>query len=67
MSEIELHVAEVYLDGLIDRVERGETVTITRDGVPIARMVPVTAPARSRDGGQAQAATGQQPRLQRTP
>jgi prevent-host-death family protein len=40
VNEVELHVAEVYLDGLIERVERGETVTITRDGVPVARVVP---------------------------
>ena len=40
MGEVELHVAEVYLDGLVERVERGETVTITRDGVPVARVVP---------------------------
>ena len=36
MGEVELHVAEVYLDGLVERVERGETVTTTRDGVPVA-------------------------------
>ena len=49
MNEVELHVAEVYLDGLIERVERGETVTITRDGVPVARVVSVDdrGPARS--------------------
>ena len=59
MSEIELHVAEVYLDGLIDRVERGETVTITKEGVPIARLAPVAAPAGSpRDPGRTRTDTG---------
>ncbi len=41
MSTIELHVAEVYLDGLIERVEAGETITITRQNVPVATIAPI--------------------------
>jgi len=33
---------------LLDRVERGESVTITRRGKPVAQLVP-TAPAQTRN------------------
>ena len=33
--------AKTHLPRLLDRVERGETFTITRQGVPIARLVPI--------------------------
>lgn len=32
------------IQSLLDRVERGEEVTITRQGKPVARLVPVSAP-----------------------
>lgn len=41
MSEIGLRQAKAQLSELIDRVERGETVTLTRHGRPVARVVPV--------------------------
>ena len=31
---------------IVDAVEGGETIVITRRGVPVARMAPVAAPAR---------------------
>ena len=34
--------------GLIDRVARGETITITRRGVPVAVLEPVDRPNRQR-------------------
>jgi prevent-host-death family protein len=43
VSTIELHVAEVYLEGLIERVEAGEIITITRRNVPVATIVPVSS------------------------
>lgn len=33
--------AEAHLSALLAKVERGETVTITRHGRPVARLVPV--------------------------
>jgi len=33
--------AKTHLSRLLDRVERGETITITRHGVPVARLVPI--------------------------
>jgi prevent-host-death family protein len=35
--------AKTRLAALLDRVEGGETLTITRNGKPVARLVPVEA------------------------
>jgi prevent-host-death family protein len=35
--------AKKHLSELLDRVERGEAVTITRRGRPVARLVPIAA------------------------
>lgn len=35
--------AKTHLSALLDRVERGEEVTITRRGLPVAKLVPVRA------------------------
>jgi prevent-host-death family protein len=40
--------AETHLGELLDRVERGESVTITRHGKPVAQLVP-TPPAQKRN------------------
>jgi prevent-host-death family protein len=40
MRRIQASDAEAQLARLLDAVERGETVIITRDGKPIARLVP---------------------------
>lgn len=39
--------AKTHLPQLLDRVEHGETIVITRHGKPVARLVPATA-ARAR-------------------
>jgi len=36
--------AKTSLSALLERVERGEEVLITRRGVPVARLVPASAP-----------------------
>lgn len=41
MDEVELQEAQSQLSTLIDRVECGETLTQTRDGKPVARIVPI--------------------------
>jgi len=41
MTEIGLREAKAHLSELIDRVERGQTLTLTRYGKPVARIVPV--------------------------
>ena len=42
MREIQASEAKVHLPQLLDEVERGETLIITRHGRPIARIVPET-------------------------
>ena len=40
MREIQASEAKTHLPGLLDEVERGETLIITRHGRAIARIVP---------------------------
>jgi prevent-host-death family protein len=40
MREIQASEAKARLPSLLDAVERGETIIITRHGKPIARIVP---------------------------
>ena len=40
MREIQASEAKAHLPQLLDDVERGETLVITRHGRPIARLVP---------------------------
>lgn len=42
-SEIGTYEARTHFSELLERVENGEEVTITRHGRPIARVVPVRA------------------------
>jgi prevent-host-death family protein len=42
MREIQASEAKTHLPQLLDDVERGETILITRHGKPIARLVPET-------------------------
>ncbi len=40
--------AKTHLASLLERVEKGETITITRRGIPVARLVPANG-GRLRD------------------
>jgi prevent-host-death family protein len=40
MREVQASDAKAHLPSLLDAVERGETIIITRHGKPIARIVP---------------------------
>jgi prevent-host-death family protein len=44
---INVHEAKTHLSRLLDRVSRGEEITIAKAGKPIARLVPL-APTRQR-------------------
>ena len=46
MVTIGSYEAKTHLPALLKRVEAGETLTITRHGHPIARLVPMEAPDR---------------------
>lgn len=43
MREIQASIAKTHLPALLDDVERGETLVITRHGRPIARLTPELA------------------------
>ena len=45
MAEVGVYEAKTRLAQLVDRAARGERITITRHGKPVAMLVPV-APAR---------------------
>ena len=42
MERIGAYEAKTHLPRLLDRVARGESLTITRHGKPVARLVPVS-------------------------
>ena len=41
MDKIGAHQVKTHLSRLLDRVEHGESLTITRHGKPIAQLIPV--------------------------
>jgi prevent-host-death family protein len=53
MTEVGAFEAKNKLSALLDQVEQGEEIVITRHGRPVARLVPAN---RGIDRGQAQAA-----------
>jgi prevent-host-death family protein len=46
MREVGIKELKRDASAIVDAVEAGETVVITRRGAPVARMGPVAAPAR---------------------
>jgi prevent-host-death family protein len=41
METVGAFEAKTHLSRLLDRVAQGETITITKHGIPVARLVPV--------------------------
>jgi prevent-host-death family protein len=48
MKQIQSSMAKAQFAELLDQVERGETIVITRHGKPIARLVPDEEARRAR-------------------
>ena len=48
MNTVGTFGAKTHLSSLLERVERGEEITITRHGKAVARLVPVGATNRDR-------------------
>lgn len=50
-DEIGAYEAKTHLPALLERVQRGEQITITKHGKPIARLVPIrrSGPDRRRE------------------
>ena len=46
MNNVGTYEAKAHLSQLLERVEKGEQFTITRHGVPVARLVPTDNPAK---------------------
>ncbi len=46
-----IHDAKTQLSRLIERVERGEEITINRAGTPVAKLVPLPRSVRRRGRG----------------
>jgi prevent-host-death family protein len=46
MAEVGASEAKTHLSHLLDQVERGETITITRHGKPVARLIPIAGSSR---------------------
>lgn len=46
MKTVGAYEAKTHLPKLLEQVEQGEEITITRRGVPIARLVPAQKPSR---------------------
>jgi prevent-host-death family protein len=47
MKSVGCYEAKTHLPRLLGQVEKGETITITRRGKPIARIVPATNETRN--------------------
>jgi prevent-host-death family protein len=47
---VSVATAKAQFDDLLARVEAGEIIAITRDGVPIAELVPITHKAKRQFG-----------------
>jgi len=47
MKQVGVYEAKTQLPRLLDEVEQGETITITRYGRPIARLVPLRGRRRT--------------------
>ena len=46
MASVGTFEAKTHLSALLERVAKGETITITRNGVPVARLAPLTSQNR---------------------
>jgi prevent-host-death family protein len=46
-----IHEAKTQLSRILERVERGEEVVISRAGTPVAKVVPLTGAMRRRGRG----------------
>jgi prevent-host-death family protein len=44
MEEVSVRELRNYGGQILDRVEGGESMTITRDGKPVARLIPLPTP-----------------------
>ena len=48
MDTLNIHAAKTQFSGLVERVEKGETIIIARAGKPVAKLVPLEPKAKAR-------------------
>lgn len=61
MAAVNLADTKTHLSELVDRVEAGDSVDITRRGKPVARLTAVTKPRRRIDAALLKALTASMP------
>ena len=61
MESVSLADAKAHLSELVDRVEAGEAIAITRRGKPVARLAPATRPRTPVDAARLAALTATMP------
>ncbi len=61
MDAVNLADAKAHLSELVDRVEAGESIDITRRGKPVARLTRIAAPRKPIDIAMLQALTADMP------
>lgn len=61
MDAIKLADAKAHLSELVDRVEAGDSIDITRRGKPVARLTAVARPRKRIDAAMLQALTAAMP------
>jgi len=61
MAAISLADAKAHLSELVDRVEAGDVIDITRRGKPVARLTAATSPRKPVDAALLQALTATLP------
>ncbi|MBB4140861.1 type II toxin-antitoxin system prevent-host-death family antitoxin [Microbacterium invictum] len=49
MSTVSAYEAKTHLSALLERADAGESITITKHGRPVARLVPIDARRDTRD------------------
>ncbi|MBV9249294.1 MAG: type II toxin-antitoxin system Phd/YefM family antitoxin [Acetobacteraceae bacterium] len=50
MKTVNVHEAKSTLSALLAEIERGEEIVIARSGVPVAKLVRITAPVQREPG-----------------
>jgi prevent-host-death family protein len=61
MKAISLADAKAHLSGLVDRVEAGDSIDITRRGKPVARLIAAAGPRKRIDAALLQSLTANMP------
>lgn len=62
MADVPIAKAKAHLSELIERVEAGGTVRITRRGKPVAKLTPIARPRRRIDPAKLKALTDTMPK-----